>query len=347
MANHWQHRRTLITGGTGFLGYHLAKRLCAAGALVRTFSLPARDDHPLHDLPLEVTCGDIRDAGAVRRAAIGCDTVFHTAGTVAVWGPALRTMHEIHADGTRNVLAAAGNATRVVHTSSIVAVGATRAGHVLDEDSPFNLAGEKIDYVAAKRSAERIALDAASAGKNVVVVNPGYLVGPEDVEPSVMGKFCSRVWKGQLSVAAPGGYSLVDVRDVADGHMLAAERGQVGRRYILGGENVFMLEFMRRLAAAAGMRPRAVPTLPMSAMWATAAACQMHSWKTQREPYPSFQHCRLNRYAWFVNSGRAERELGYNPRRLAETLRDTYEWFQNQGRVPLRGLAKWWMRPAA
>lgn len=347
MSNYWQNRRVLITGGTGFLGYHLTKRLCAAGARVRTYSLPAKPGHPLDLLPIDIQCGDIRDADAVRRAVTGCDVVFHTAGTVAVWGPLLATMQGIHVDGTSNVLAAAGESTRIVHTSSIVAVGATTDGHVLDENCPFNLVDEKIDYVHAKRGAERVAMEAAAKGHNVVVVNPGYLVGPEDFEPSVMGKFCSRVWKAQLSIAAPGGYSLVDVRDVADGHMLAAEHGQVGRRYILGGENLYMAEFMRRLAAIADMRPRAVPTLPLKAMWATAAACELHSWKTNREPYPSFQHVRLNRYAWFVSSARAERELGYSPRPLDDTLRDTYEWFVNRGRLPLRGLAKWWMRPAA
>jgi dihydroflavonol-4-reductase len=347
IRNQWHHRCILVTGGTGFLGYHLVKKLCAAGARVRTFSLPARDGHPLHDLPIEITCGDIRDAGAVRRAAAGCEIIFHTAGTIAVWGPALATMREIHIEGTRNVIAATGRSTRVVHTSSVVAVGASRNGNVLNEDSPFNLAQEKIDYVHAKRSAERIALDAAATGKDVVVVNPGYLVGPEDYEPSVMGKFCSRVWKAHLSVAAPGGYSLADVRDVAVGHMLAAEHGQTGRRYILGGENIYMLEFMRRLATVAGLRPRAIPTLPTAAVGVAAAICQLKSWKTKREPYPSFQHCRLNRYAWFVSSERAEHELGYNPRPLEETLRDAYEWHQNQGRVHLHGLGKWWMRPAA
>ncbi len=347
MSNYWHNRRVLITGGTGFLGYHLAKLLCAAGSHVRSYSLPAGPGHPLEDLPLEIVSGDIRDADAVRRAAAGCEIVFHTAGTVAVWGPLLATMHSIHIDGTRNVLAAASATTRVIHTSSIVAVGATRDGHVLDENCPYNLAAEKIDYVHAKRAAERVALAAAAKGKDVVVVNPGYLVGPEDVEPSIMGKFCSKFWRAQLSVAAPGGYSLVDVRDVAIGHMQAAERGQSGRRYILGGENLYMPEFMRRLAAVAGMNPRAVPTMPQSAMWATAAVCQMYAWKSQREPYPSFQHARLNRYAWFVTSARAERELGYNPRPLNETLRDTYDWFSNRGHRPLRGLAKWWMRPAA
>lgn len=347
MSTYWRQRCVLVTGGTGFLGYHLAKQLCAAGARVRTFALPVGDSHPINQLPLEVIGGDICDAAAVARAAKDCNTIFHTAGTVAVWGPALKKMHDIHTVGTHNVLKAAGRSCGVIHTSSIVAVGATADGKVSNEDCPFLLADVKVDYVQAKRAAELIALHAAKAGQSVVVVNPGYLVGPEDFEPSVMGKFCLKVWKAQLSVSARGGYSLVDVRDVAAGHMLAAERGQSGRRYILGGENLYMPQFMRRLAEVAGLRPRAVPSLPIPAMWATAAVCQLHSLATKREPYPSFQHCRLNRFAWFVSSARAERELGFTARPLNETLRETYQWYQDQGRVHLRGLAKWWMRPAA
>jgi dihydroflavonol-4-reductase len=344
---HWRSTQALVTGGTGFLGYHLARQLLDRGARVRTFALPARAGHPLSDLPVETVWGDIRDASAVRRAVAGCDVVFHTAGTVAVWGPAVATMHAVHEHGTRNVLDAAGDSRRVVHTSSIVAVGGTESGIVLTEDSPFNLVSERIEYVKAKRAAEHAARAAAEAGQDVVIVNPGYLLGPDDHEPSVMGRFCSRVWKGRMILAAPGGYNLVDVRDVAAGHIAAAERGEPGRRYILGGENLWMPEFQRRLAAVAGLQPRATPTLSRRAMWLIAAAAELRAWKTRREPYPSFQHVRLNRYAWFVDSSRAIRELGYSARPLDVTLRDTLEWFAAHGRVGLRGLSKWWMRPAA
>src|SRR5262249_27943337 len=157
---------------------------------------------------------------------------------------------------------------RIVHTSSIVAVGASRSGRVLDEESPFNLARLRVAYVQAKRGAECVALEEAARGRQVVVVNPGYMVGPEDYEPSVMGRLCARFWRGRILMSPPGGYDLVDVRDVAAGHLLAAERGQVGRRYILGGENHTLREFMHLLARIADWRPRGLPTMPA---WGLAA----------------------------------------------------------------------------
>jgi dihydroflavonol-4-reductase len=345
MSGFWRDRRVLVTGGTGFLGFHVCQQLLDAGAVVRSFALPARERHPFLSLPVETRCGDIRDAAAVQKATVGCEVVFHAAGPVAVWGPGLEGMHSAHREGTANVVNAAKTA-RVVHTSSIVAIGATRSRKALDETSPFNMHA-KIDYVHAKRRAEEIALDAAQAGRDVVVVNPGYLVGPDDFEPSVMGKFCARVWKGKMSAVAPGGYNLVDVRDVAAGHLLAAERGQSGRRYILGGENLSMVEFVRMLTAEAGLRPRAIPTLPLSALWAAAWIAENRSRRTGREPYPSFQHVRLNRYSWFVNSDRAKKELGYAPRALAESVRDTFAWYSQHNPVAWHGWTRWWLRPAA
>ncbi|MFL5329720.1 MAG: NAD-dependent epimerase/dehydratase family protein [Gemmataceae bacterium] len=343
MTDFWRSRRVLVTGGTGFLGYHLIQQLLAAGAIVRSFALPAKSIPPFA-AQIECYWGDIRDRAAVEQAVAGCEVVLHTAGPVAVWGPALEVMHEAHCVGTANVIAAAGPGVRVVHTSSIVAVGASASGAILDEDASFDLR-VKIGYVQAKRAAEEVAIKAAIAGRDVVVVNPGYLVGPEDFEPSVMGKYCARVWKGKVTACAPGGFNLVDVRDVAAGHMLAAERGQAGRRYILGGENYSVAQFTRMLADVAGMRPRALPLLPITVMWAAALVAQAHSRKTGREPYPSFQHIRLSRYSWFVKSDRAMRELGYRPRPLHETVRDFYQWFAQREPVALRGFTRWWLRP--
>src|SRR5262249_14440377 len=153
------------------------------------------------------------------------------------------------------------------HTSSIVAVGASRTAEVLDEESPFNLAGVKLAYVQAKRAAEELAL---GSDRDVVVVNPGYLIGPEDYEHSVIGKLCHRFARGQPPAAPPGGLNLVDVRDVAIGHLLAAERGTRGRRYILGCENLTYGDFMRTMADVAGMRPRWLPTIPRPAFWLAA-----------------------------------------------------------------------------
>jgi len=320
--------------------------LRSLGAAVRVFALVPPTAHPLPRLDgVETIWGDLLDVRDVRRAVTGCDLVFHSAGTVAAWGPALARLHAVHVTGTRHVLEAAGGA-RVVHTSSVVAVGASRSGRIFDEEASFPLARLRVPYVCAKRAAEELALQAAAGGTDVVVVNPGYLVGPEDHEPSAMGRFCVRAWKGRMILAAPGGYNFVDVRDVAAGHLLAAERGRSGRRYILGGENLRMPAFLRRLATVAGLRPRATPVLPVAGMWLAAAIAEGRArCLTGREPYPAFQHVRLNRYDWFCSSGRAERELGYLARPLDETLRDSHRWFAERGRIALRGFARWWMRP--
>ena len=179
----------------------------------------------------------------------------------------------------------------------------------------------------------------------MVVTNPGYLVGPEDFERSVMGRFCVRYWRGMLPIAPPGGLNLVDVRDVARGHLLAAEHGRSGRRYILGGENRTFTEFMAALADAVGFRPRATPVLPYWGMSALAGCGEFRSWLTRRHPYPSMQHARLNRYHWFYRSDRARPELGYTSRPLAESLADTFRWYSTRKTLKPRGAGRWWMRP--
>jgi dihydroflavonol-4-reductase len=341
----WTGRRVCVTGGTGFLGYHLSRQLLAEGARVRVVALPPPTRPPQLPPGVETAYGDVLDAVFVRRALAGSDVVFHTAGLVAVWGPALKRLYPVHVEGTRNVLAGAPASARVVHTSSVVAVGASRNREALSEDSPFNLPGLRVDYVHAKRAAEAVALGAAARGQWVTVTNPGYLIGPEDYERSVMGRFCRRFWQGRMLVAPPGGFNLADVRDVARGHLLAAERGAPGRRYILGGENRTLRSFLRRLAGAAGMRPRALPRLPLWALRALAVLAEGRARLTGKEPYPSRQHARLNAWHWFVRSDRARSELGYQPRPLARTLEETYRWYVARHQLTLRGLNAWWMRP--
>src|SRR5207253_6075761 len=185
----WSGKRVCVTGGAGFLGYHIVKQLTALNARVRVLSLPPVANHPLfQESDIETVWGDVRDRRVVYRALDDCEVIFHTAAVVAMWGPALRQMQEVHVLGTQNVLAAARPEARIVHTSSIVGIGASRAGKMLNEESPFNLDRVRIDYVHAKRAAELLARKAA-AGQHVVVTNPGCLLGPEDYPQSVMGRF--------------------------------------------------------------------------------------------------------------------------------------------------------------
>jgi dihydroflavonol-4-reductase len=342
----WREKNVCVTGGTGLLGYHIVKILLDSRARVRVLALPPHQQHPLHqEARVDLVFGDVREPRLVQRCLADRDLIFHTAGVVAVWGPSLQRVRDVHIKGTRNVLAAAPRATRVVLTSSVVTVGASKTAEPLTEDSPFRPDGLKIDYIHAKRAAEQIALEGAAAGRDVVVTNPGYLIGPEDYERSIMGRFCTRFWRGLIPVAPPGGLNLADVRDIARGHLLAAEHGRSGRRYILGGENRSFPEFMALLARIGGLKPRAIPSLPCWALTVIAGCAECRSLLTREQPYPSLQHSRLNRYYWYYRSDRARRELGYQNRPLADCLAETYRWYCSHRRFRVRGAARWWIRP--
>jgi dihydroflavonol-4-reductase len=293
-----------------------------------------------------MTFGDVRDA-AVRQAAAGCSVVFHTAGVVAVSGPALAHMFAVHTDGTRNVLTAAPPGARIVHTSSAVAVGPAVGRQPVAEDSPFALANRRLPYVASKRAAEELALAPAAAGRDVVIVNPTHLVGPEDYDGSMMGRFCHRFWRGRMQLVSPGGVNVVDVRDAAAGHVLAAERGRAGRRYILGGTDQTYAALAAELARAAGLRPRTTAAAPRWAVFALAGVSRLRSLWTGREPFPTVGQARMSGYHWFARSDRAAAELGYTSRPLSRTLADTYQWYQSQQSLRLNSFGRWWLRPAA
>ncbi len=345
-ARFWAGRSVCVTGGTGFLGYHLVKQLLALGARVRVLALPPPADHPLLSLPeVEMLAGDICDPQCVRSAVAGCATIFHTAGIIAFWGPALQRIHAVHVEGTTNVLRAAEAGSRIVHTSSVMAVGPSQRGGEQTEDSPFQRDALCLPYVRAKLAAEEIALRAAES-QDVVVTNPTYLLGPEDYEPSPMGHYCVRFWKGRAPVVLPGGQNLVDVRDVATGHLLAAEHGRVGRRYILGGENHDYRSLAGMLAEAAGFRPRALLSLPWSGMYLTGVLAEWRFWLTGEKPYPSRGHAHLHRFEWFSNSSRAMEELGYRPRPLRQALTESLNWHRSRASLQLRGVNRWLMRPA-
>ncbi|HET7853349.1 MAG TPA: NAD-dependent epimerase/dehydratase family protein [Candidatus Methylomirabilis sp.] len=341
----WSGKTVCVTGGTGFVGFQIVRQLVGAGALVRCLALRPADTHPIFALErVERHFGDVCDTQFVRTVLSGCDVVFHTAGIVSIWGPGLSRMHEIHVAGTRSVLAAAPPQARVVHTSSIVTIGASD-GRPLTEDDTWNLRGLQVEYVQAKRAAEELALAEAARGRDVVVVNPGLLIGPEDYEGSFMGRFCLRFWKGRIFLAPSGGANLVDVRDVAVGHLLAAERGRSGRRYIMGGENVSLPALMRTMASVANMRPRAMVRMPHWFEWVVATGEEFRAVFHRREPYPSFQHVRLNRLTWFYDWTRAREELEFQPRPVLESLRDTFEWHAARQSIQPRGIYRFWMRP--
>jgi len=340
---YWSGRTVCVTGGTGFLGYHVVRLLGDLGANVRIFAPEPRTDHPVRRLArTELIPGDVLDPAGVQKAVSECSVVIHAAGIVAVHGAAAKKTWRVHVDGTRNVLDALEPGARLVHTSSVVAVGASRSKEVLNEDSPFAIRRLRLDYIQSKRAAEELVLGSA---KNVVVVNPSYLIGPEDYDRSVMGQFCHRFWRGRVPLVPPGGLNLVDVRDAAAGHLLAAERGRRGQRYILGGEDHDYRSFARLLADVAGFRPRFLPAIPRPLFTTLAAFNEIRGRLLGREAYPSLAHSRLNRFYWFFSSDRARKELGYDPRNVRDSLVDAYDWFASREKLRPRGFNHWWLRP--
>ncbi len=323
-----------VTGGTGFLGWHIVRQLLPITRHVRILGLPPASRTLMRELQNhDCVFGDVRDPETVGFALRDCDIAFHTAGNVAVWGPGLPHMHSIHVVGTQQVLRALPAGARLVHTSSVVAVGASAGQEILTETSRFNLKRLRVDYVHAKKAAEEVALDAAVRGADVVVVNPAYLIGPDDEDGSIMGRFCLRFWRGHVPLIPPGALNFVDVRDAALGHLLAAEHGRCGTRYILAGENRTMREFVACLAEAGGMASGRRLSLPAMVQTVLACLAECRAAVVRREPFPSLQYARLSRFRWFYSSQRAQAELGFHARPMRETLTDAYHWLCEQGRL--------------
>lgn len=340
----WTDTPVCVIGGTGFLGFQIVRHLHAAGAKVRSISLPASAKHPIYNLSnVVVENADMRDPSAAKKAMHGCRFVFQAAGPVGVGAAARNRIMDEHAHVTKILLQERPSNCRLIHTSSIVAVGATTTAEPLSEDSPFLMQDFPVEYVRGKRAAEEIAL----AGNNVVVTNPGYLFGPEDFGPSVMGDICRKFWRGRIPITFRGGINCVDVRDVAAGHLLAAEKGESGRRYILGGENISFSQLLNLLSNVANLNPRWVPTPPTWAMTAFAAGAEARSKLFNKSPFPSFEHVRMNRLFWFVTSDRSRSELGFQPRPFVDTLADAFHWMTGRSPIKLRGFNRWWFRPAA
>jgi dihydroflavonol-4-reductase len=328
-AGFWQGRSVAVTGATGFVGLHLTRRLLAGGARVTALVRdPAKAQRMLGE-GVRCAVAPVEDAVALREACRGQEYLFHVAGAVDFgedWG----RFQQVNVEGTEHVLAAAREAgvRRLVHTSSIVAVHASRRPAPVNEAAPWNLASARVPYVTTKRQAEERVLRAARDVLNAVVVNPASVLGPDDVTGSEFGILCKRFWRRRIPLYFTGGNNFVDVRDVAHGHLLAAERGRRGERYILGGWNRSYRDFFAELAR---LSPRLLPRLPLPASVAPVLArlVALFDRRGSRSYLTPAQARLLGRWFWFDGT-KARVELGYEPRPLGETLADTYAFWMGK-----------------
>lgn len=318
----------LVTGATGFVGWHVARLLIEKGHRVRALVRPGSR---LRELEAEAVTGDLRDPESLERAVAGCALVFHVAADYRLWVRDARVMYESNVEGTRNLLRAALRAgvERVVYTSTVGTVGLIRNG-LGDEETPVSLRDMVGVYKRTKFLAEQAAMEAAAAGLPVVVVNPTAPIGDHDFKPTPTGRIILDFLRGAMPAYIETGLNFVDVRDVAQGHWLACERGRPGRRYILGAENLTLKQFLERLAAVSGL---AAPRLRIPYGVALAVAAVATGWArlVGGEPRASLDAVRMARKPMLVSCARAQRELGYAPGPIDDALRRAVEWFRGHG----------------
>ncbi|MGH9662277.1 MAG: hopanoid-associated sugar epimerase [Bryobacteraceae bacterium] len=318
----------LVTGASGFVGWHVARAARDAGWPVRVLVRPS--SRKVEDLEAEPVMGDLRDLKSLEPAVAGCGLVFHVAADYRLWARDPDELFRSNAGGTRNVLEAARSAgvERVIYTSTVGCIGIPRGG-IGDETIPVSLEEMTGAYKRSKFLAERTALEFAASGMDVVIVNPTAPVGEHDVKPTPTGKIVVDYLNGKMPAFVDTGLNLVDVRDVARGHVLAADRGRTGERYILGCENLTLAGILARLARITG---GAAPALRLPHWVAYAAGAVSTGWAelTGREPRVPLDGVRMARKKMFVSHEKAGRELGYEPGPVDDALRRAVEWFRRQ-----------------
>jgi dihydroflavonol-4-reductase len=323
--------RVFVTGATGFIGYNLCLELARRGHEVRALARP-RSARLLAKLPVEVISGHLLDESALAKGCHGADWVFHLAADYRLWTPDPEAMYATNVGGTRLVLAAAerAGAGRIVHCSSVGAIKASPTGEVADETTPTRLEDLVGDYKRSKFLGEQEALAAARRGAPVVVVCPSTPIGPHDFKPTPTGQIIVDFLRGKMFAYLESGLNLVHVRDVAQGMVLAAERGRIGERYILGHQNMTLLAIFQRLSAMSGVAcPRV--RIPYALALGLGHACQGLSRLTGRPPFVPLDGVRMARNFMYFSAAKAVRELGLPQTPAEAAIREAAEWFCRHG----------------
>ncbi|MBW3601026.1 MAG: NAD-dependent epimerase/dehydratase family protein [Planctomycetes bacterium] len=322
---------TLVTGATGLLGNNVVRLLLERGDAVRVLARDSSDPRPLEGLDVERVAGDVRDAAAVRRACEGINLVIHAAARVHIGRRDLELQREINVEGTRHVAEAACDAgARLVHVSTVDVIGAGRRHQPADEETPPDPKA-RCTYVVTKREAEQLVLSMAGDRLDAVVVNPGYMLGPWDWKPS-SGRMLLEVARRMTPLAPRGGSSVADVRDVARGVLLAAEKGERCRRYILAGENLTYFQQWKLFSQLGGSRPPLLLAGPLL-RWIGAAYGDVRAAVRGTETDLNSAAVAMSSRFNFYSSQRAARELGYLFCTAREATLAAWEWFQEQGYV--------------
>ncbi len=322
----------LVTGGTGFLGSHIARTLVEAGHTVRILHRATSSLTLLEGLPVEHAIGDVVDSASVERAMRGCEWVFHAAAVADYWRANYVKMYIVNVNGTVNVLDAARRTgvRRVIFTSSAAAVGLRDDGRPADEILAFNLPPNRFPYGHSKYLAELEVERAVQRGQDVVILNPSVILGPGDVN-LISGSGIVEMARGSVFVYPTGGATVIDVRDVAAAHLAAAERGRRGERYLLGAVDVSHRALLKLIAHVVGVP---APFLPVPAAITPVAAAVAELLRRAGLKLPiDANQIRLSSRNMFYDCHKAWRELGEPRIDLRQSLEDTYHWYAAHGMI--------------
>jgi dihydroflavonol-4-reductase len=327
--------KVLVTGATGFVGAAVARALIARGENVVLLARKTSPRGNIEGLDAEVAIGDLRDPASLAPAFKGVDRLYHVAADYRLWAPDPNEIVEANRTGVVNIMAAALRAgvSRVVYTSSVATLKLDGAGRPVDESSPAAPEQAIGAYKKSKTIAERVVETMVSAqGLPAVIVNPSTPIGPRDIKPTPTGRVIVEAANGRMPGYVDTGLNLVHVDDVAAGHIAAMEKGRIGERYILGGQDAPFGGFLTEICEIAGRRPPGLK-IPRAPLFPFAFAAETLARFTGREPFATVDALRMAKYRMYFSSAKAQAELGFSARPYREAIEDALAWFREKGMV--------------
>ena len=325
--------KSLVTGATGFLGSAVMHRLLNAGHEVRLLVRGSSDRRNIANLPVEITEGDLRDHHSLEKAVNGCDYLFHVAADYRLWVPDPQTMYDINVHGTKALIIAAANAglKRIIYTSSVAALGLTDDETPADEETPVALEQINGHYKRSKYLAEQTVQELTQQHQlPLVIVNPSTPIGPRDIRPTPTGRIVLDTLHDRMPAYVNTGLNIAHVDDIAQGHLLACEKGETGERYILGGDNMTLIEVLETLDDIIGQRKKRF-NLPTDVMLPIAWCMEKIAAVTHKEPRATLDSIRMAKKIMFFTSDKAMRTLGYQYRPARLALEDAIKWYRENG----------------
>ena len=325
--------KSLVTGANGFVGSAVARCLLEAGHEVRCLVRAGSDQSNLKGLPVEISEGDLRDVASLKRAVTNCENLFHVAADYRLWVPDPETMYEINVKGTQELILAAYEAdvSRIIYTSSVATLGINSDASPANESTPSSLNNMTGHYKRSKFLAEQVVQHLTNKHQlPLVIVNPSTPVGPRDIKPTPTGQIVLDTLCGRMPAYMSTGLNVAHVDDIARGHLLAYMHGKTGERYILGGENLHLIQILQAIDEIIGKKIKRM-NISMGMMLPVAWIMEKVAITTNTQPRASVDSIRMAEKKMFFSSEKAIRDLGYQYRPSSEAIQDAVTWFQNNG----------------